>query len=278
MNLVPKYQPPLDPSYIPSRATKDSVPAAEARSHILELRDSGLDRVRLSALTGVHRSEISALLACDPKGAPRRALVDAKVADALLLVRTNFAGLDPNTRMLAVGAQRRVQALARVGHSIEVIARWLRTGPDTLERLLRPETKVATVRAHRAIAAVFSTHWMVGPEQKDPATIARAEAAGWQSPLAWDDIDFDLIPAATTLRAVRDDDVDEVAVDLALEGHHVPLGPVERRIVVGKAHEQQLSDNAISALTGIPLTTVWNIRQDLGLEPWNEPTREYKAA
>lgn len=278
MAPAPKYQPPLPSGYVPAHDAHDAVSAFDVRAHVLDLFDAGIDRVKLSALTGVHRAEISAIVSFDRNGAPLRRKVDAKLAGALLLVRTELTGIDPTTRVLAVGAQRRIQALARMGHSIETIAGWMNAATDTLERLLDPATKVTSVRAHRTIMTMFRTHWMTAPTRKDEATIARALAAGWQSPLAWDDIDFDLAPASTTLHAVRAEDIDEVAVELALRGEEVHLGAAERRAVVGRAHEQRMGDNAISVLTGIPLTTVWNIRQSLGLEPRNEPTREYEAA
>lgn len=270
MTPATKYLAPLKPGYQASIEVRHTVPASEVRTHILDLFAAGIDRTRLSALSGVHRSEISAILAFDTNGMPRRRFVDGNIAGALMLVHSDITNLDPSTKMLAIGAQRRVQGLARMGHSIPSIAAWLATTPATLERLLAPTTQVITVRAHRSIAKMFSTHWITGPERKDPDTIARAVESGWQSPLAWDDIDLDLAPAAVTLHAISEEDtIDEIAVDLALTGAFVMLSPAERRIVVGKAHEQRLSDDAIAALTGIPVSTVWTIRQELGLDPWN---------
>lgn len=258
--------------------TSDFVPVGPIRHHLLDLIDSGLDRAKIASLSKVSSREISSIIALARGGAPQRRSVPTTIAEQLLLVRTSTVGLDPATRVLALGARRRVQALAVMGWSLPMIASWMRADIALLEKLLDESTRAVTVRAHRAIAKMFTDHWMTPPTSKDAATVERAAAAGWQGPLAWDDFDLDLAPAVTALRTVdREETIDEVAIDLALTGTHVTLSATERRIVVARAHALHLGDNAISALTGIPLTTTWNIRTELGLPSWADEDADVQA-
>lgn len=269
-------------TYLPRLADDDTRPHVAAdtvRDHLLDLLAAGVSRATLSRLTGVSPQDIAAVAAPDRLGRPRLRLVDAQIAERLLLVHRDPAALPAHTRVLALGTQRRLQAFAVLGWRAGEVAQWLGTTAETVEALTASSTKAVTAGAHVAVARVFTERWATVPQLPDQDTVEHARLAGWQSPLAWDDMDFDLSPVGQArVYAVGADEIDDVAVDLALHGTVVTLNRAERLKVVRLAHAQELSDNTIAALTGIPLTTVFKTRQELGLQPWFEPTREYQAA
>ena len=87
----------------------------------------------------------------------------------------------------AIGYTRRVQALRRIGWSIDSIAVSSGVGIGTIHRLLRGEVKVVRVATARRLDATFERLSMtVGPS---PVAATHAAREGHPPPLAWDDVD-----------------------------------------------------------------------------------------
>lgn len=87
----------------------------------------------------------------------------------------------------AIGSQRRVRALMRIGWSTNQIADRSGIGMGTVSRIANGTTPRLSRAVADAVAALFEelslTH---GPAD---VVARRAAARGWAPPLAWDDID-----------------------------------------------------------------------------------------
>jgi len=250
------------------------VEANAVRVHVLDLIESGrVTRQGLSALTGVPLVEIESILPLGRNRTPRQRISKDSAAK-LMLVHTDHASLPPATRTMAIGSKRRLQALIALGWSTSTIASWMRATPVVLEAFLAPDAYTVTARAHCVIAKLFTQKWGVVPTKRDPDSLERAAANGWATALAWDDIDLDPAPSSRSRRRKMGsakaplDEVDEVAVELALRGEPVILNSRERSLAVARAHERQLPDATISVLTGIPLHAVQALREELDLPQW----------
>jgi len=256
-------------------AEAPEIDAATTRFHLISTVAAGVSVAKIAALTGIPRADISSLMAEDRLGRPRRRTVSQPVAEQLMLVRADLSDAAPDDRVIAKGATRRLQALIAAGWTVADIASWLSTSTDWVEVVLTGRTRTLTVRAHQRVATMFTARWMRTPKSKNPDSVARARREGYKSALAWDDIDFDLAPATgSDRRGVADDTlIDETAVTMSLRGEKVRLSTAERRLVIIALHAQGMTDNGMSEHTGVPLTTVWNTRTALGLEPNGEFTR-----
>jgi hypothetical protein len=166
----------------------------------------------------------------------------------------------------ATGTRRRLQALMTLGWSLPAIAERLGDRGPNIRRLLFAER--LTRRFADRIAAVYDALCMIRPAGHDRtsnAAIARtrifAARRGWLPPLAWDDIDNDPEPA----QAEADNDVDEIAVELAIQGRPVHLTPAERRACVAALHAKRYSDPLIAETIRCNVKTVGRIRDELHL-------------
>lgn len=250
-------------------AEAPEIDAATTRFHLISTVAAGVSVAKIAALTGISRADISSLMAEDRLGRPRRRTIAQSAAEQLMLVRADLSDAAPDDRVIAKGATRRLQALIVAGWTVADIARWLDTSEEWVEVVLTGRTRTLTVRAHQRVAAMFTTRWMRPPTSKNPDSVARARREGYKSALAWDDIDFDLAPAAGSDRRGATDDtlIDETAVTMSVRGEKVRLSTAERRLVVSALHAKGMTDNGMSEHTGVPLTTIWNTRTALGLEP-----------
>lgn len=161
----------------------------------------------------------------------------------------------------ARGAQRRIQALVARGWSQQRLADALGVKCSTIFMLMSREG-VRTSR-HLEVVALYELMWNVAPPMEwrwDRAAATRsmnhARAEGWLPPLAWDDLDADDTPAV----AAPDDDIDDVAVDLATAGEDVRLTAAERREAVRRLNSLHYSDNEIAARLRITARAVLRIR------------------
>jgi hypothetical protein len=184
-----------------------------------------------------------------------------------------------NSIVPSLGTQRRIQALAANGWTLQHIGALAGSHRQHLSCILQSDHVTRAMRAR--IARIFDEMWDAFPPETDPksrALVARsrryAAAQGWRTALAWDDIDTDPEPAATE----RTDDVDEIAVELACRGENVKLTTREKEQVVTILHGKRLSDSAIAALLGCPPETPWRIRQRLNLPPNYDAAGELVAA
>lgn len=201
------------------------VPAARVLQHLEQLRATGAKRGQIAAAAGVEAQAISAFLARPP------ASTHHGFAAALLAVTPAAALAAPlGDRVPARGALRRLQALYALGWSFEAQA--TRAGVDVVElrrllagrRFVRPQLDAAIRRLHRDLWSIEPPANSPGRRRAIESRRRRARRLGYLPTLAWDDIDRDDAPPEVP---PGDDDVDEVAVALALEGAAVPLRPRE---------------------------------------------------
>lgn len=196
--------------------------------------------------------------------------------DTIVLKSTRDRILAARPQSSPVGLQRRVRALAAIGYSATDISR--RAGyshPDALMTLRRGPGVPAFIRADNAaaICRVYDELSMTPAPAGRTATrqIREARAKGWAPPLAWDDIDD---PDETpNLGAARDDDIDPVAVEFAIDGADVRLTRAERVEVARRMAEQGASDRQIAAVLGVSASGVQRLRARHGI-----PARQETAA
>jgi transposase-like protein len=146
----------------------------------------------------------------------------------------------------ATGTRRRLQALARIGHTYQAIAEELGVVRSCVQQW------AGNRRVHRRTAAQVAELYdawsmTVGPSSKSRA---RAEAAGWPPPLAWDDESIDDPATQPDLGADRAVDVDEVAVQRARRGERVPLTRAEHRAAVAALTADGLTAAAVAERLG----------------------------
>lgn len=162
--------------------------AALAKHHITLLRQWGVSLDAIAAQAGVSRLTLLRALK-HTRTTPTR--IRATSLAAILAVQP---GVVVGARWVsAVGAARRVQALALQGWTTTDIAAGAGAAPNTVWSIAHGHTAKVDVTLHDAIAVVFTALWDKKPGDDPNAarsrTIARARAAGWVPALAWDDID-----------------------------------------------------------------------------------------
>jgi hypothetical protein len=185
------------------------VDAEPVRRHILYLREANIGTERLADLSNVNRRYLQRLVSGMPGGRQVKRVRPA-LAQRILTVEPTLENLAPSTLVSSLGSLRRLQALVVIGWSQNKLASKLRMGQRNFCRLMR-STHVTAATALR-IRVLFDELW----DQQPPAetgpqrcAIARARnhaaAAGWVSPLAWDE-DLD-DPRARPHGILRDQEV-----------------------------------------------------------------------
>jgi Homeodomain-like domain len=154
----------------------------------------------------------------------------------------------------------------------ELLADQLGRRPNSLQRSMTGRS--VTARTADNVASLYQRLWNARPpratgEQRAAADAAQAHATaqGWLPPLAWDDIDTDPTPSELTSGLPRWNDIDEIAVELALAGDHIAyddLTPVEQQEVVRRLSARGASIRDIAAQLGTTKRTVSRRRASLG--------------
>lgn len=153
------------------------------------------------------------------------------------------------------GARRRLRALVRVGYPKSTLARRIGISETAVENILSALTRRVNPGTAETVAQVYDELWDVPPDTStyrraaDGARAkARAEAAGWPPPMAWDDDDLDN-PDAPEPSDEREHhsgvDLDEWAFlvrcgedpDRAAARCGVQLGAIERRAFRQARHD-----------------------------------------
>lgn len=150
----------------------------------------------------------------------------------------------------AIGAQRRVQALACLGWPNAEVARRAGMHPEHLPRIVLRAAMINR-KTHDRIAAAYEQMSMTlptGNAQVIAATRNRAARNGWLPPLAWDDIDRD--KRGSIGHKHKRSDVDEAVVLRILAGERLSCTPAEKREVLRRWGG---SMNELGRLTG------WNV-------------------
>lgn len=168
--------------------------------------------------------------------------------------RRYAAGTRP-LQIPALGTRRRLQALARLGHTGSDIAAALDLSPARISQLMRGNRsgRYVLTETAAAVAEVFERLCMTIPQgwTHDRARRA-AERAGWPPPLAWSNIDDpDEQPRGACERNRRKTEVDPVAIERAMAGDHMNLTRAERFAVVARLRADGWSLKRIEAHTGM---------------------------
>lgn len=252
------------------------VDAAPARQHLANLSAFGIGAARVAEVAGIDVSVTQRILygsrsRTGAKLPPSRRITPIHAA-AILAVTASLENISENyPAWPALGAHRRIQALVARGWSYTGLGILLGVTSGAVSQIL--EHQVITPATHRRIAALYDQLWDKLPDRTTPhakAAFSRmvhyAEARRWVVPALWDDIDTDTEPPATPY----DHTVDDIAVELACSGETVRLNPAERREVITVLHPRKWSDKLMAAHADCDERTVLRIRQELGLEAWDQ--------
>ena len=231
----------------------------ECVEHVARLRADGMSARSIAAAAGVSLATVAALAWPEHHSATRR-WVTASTAAAVLSV-TDPRRVDARGMVLAVGTQRRLQALACLGWSVRrSMAMAHLDAHDVMRRTrVRKATADAVARLYDALSMT-----------PGPSLTARTLAArrGWLPPLAWDDELIDVPWASPSLgdEDLDTGDVDEVAVGRAMCGERVVLTRTERRVAVERLAGRGVSDRGIADLLGVTGETVARDRRVLDVQ------------
>lgn len=250
------------------------VDAQPAREHVKLLSEQGMGWKRVAEKAGIQSSTVRKLMYGDPRRktplAPSKQ-VRRETADKILAVTLDLA----NAAIVdATGTRRRLQALVAIGWSQTRLADQLGWNVGNFNSLIlgRDCPRVQHDTQVR-VRALYDRLWNVPPvaangHQKGGITYAKRVAAkrGWVPPMAWDDETID-DPAARphSGNRVRPGAVDELTVDLFLDGHRLTLGKPERVEVVRRLAARGHSDPQIAARVGVTARTVLRDRLDHGI-------------
>lgn len=154
-----------------------------ARKHILELRRLGMPAHIVAAQAGVSRG-VTQRIAAGAQQVANRTTVE-KILD----VRPSP---DLATKVPAIGAHRRLQALAFMGWTIQQVEERMGAGVTMTSWILRHDR--ITAELHQRVVAVYDDLWDQTPPDGygNRRAAARARSRGWVGPLAWDDDTIDL--------------------------------------------------------------------------------------
>lgn len=199
------------------------ISADDARQHITTLHEQhGMSLALIAGEAGVAFSTV--------RNISVGVTVESKPTTvyAILAVRPVPAPL-PHGLTWSAGAARRLQSLALGFYSSEEVAPMLGTIPEVVRRWRIRKTPMITVEWHDAIADLTRT--LDGARGDNRRAHNYAVRQGWVPLAAWDDIDD---PEATPFTDCGDgsDIVDDIAIELALNGHLVRLTSLEKRHAV----------------------------------------------
>lgn len=197
------------------------------RAHIQQLLDWDCSLRAIAHAAGVATTPLSALMTSNHTNVQRR----TGVAVLALTLHDVITRAESSHYLPRWAAQRRIRALMALGHSHEDITAHLRPGlrstnilGPNIERApyLRAHTWRDVDRAYQALSAQPGTSEL---------TRRRARTRGWPAPLAYDNIDD---PNEQPAMELPNDPtfIDKVAVERAMEGHHVPLTSMERAAAI----------------------------------------------
>jgi hypothetical protein len=250
--------------------------AGVVREHLTALRAAGIGVQRIAELTGLSLSHVRILADTRLDASATTKRVRPDTVDRILAIPVSAATRAPRSQVAALGTVRRLQALARLGWSLESLADLLGRRPASLRRSMAGDT--VTAETARSVADLYARLEAKRPpqltaEQRAAADAVRQEATerGWLSPMAWDDVDTDPSPPPTP-PACTGPDVDDVAIERALAGDAVTydqLTTSEQQTVVATLTARGRSIRDIAAQLRTTKRTVSRRRAGRVDEPAN---------
>lgn len=240
----------------------DPAPATEHVRQLLER--TGASRRAIAEAAGINPGIISDLLL----GA-RKQLVRS-TASALLAVQPHQLRNRHYRRGFVpkVGAVRRLRALMAIGHSAGQIA--AATGgqlsAQALSNVLYQKGEWVTHFKHHVICNAYRQ--LATRPGNNPWTLGKARAAGWPSPLAWDENidDPDATPGSWPTAELAG--IDEIAVARAIlrPGSAAGLTREERLEIIRRLAARRRPDAYIAVRAGVAVRTVLRVRQAEGIQ------------
>jgi len=235
----------------------DLVPTGPIRDHLCALRRTGMSRGAIAKAAGVDGHCIRDILRGNRTTGRIPERITTNTATRILSIPLDLTQLPDHVLVPARSARRRLQALGARGWS----------GTELASRLGIPEHRVGSVHRaervpawlHRDIVALYERLWDAQPptatitqRKRRSRALTTARRHGWAPPLAWDDIDTDTAPPQADDEPV----IDDVAIELALSGHHVPLTRDERIEATRRGTERGRSETQLAELLGVDARTI----------------------
>ncbi|WP_336642313.1 hypothetical protein [Microbacterium sp. MMO-56] len=264
------------------------VDADPVREHLIMLGEFGLGYKRVAAIAGLGITPVRNVIWGRQDPGPRKGEMQKRIkretAEAILAVKPDISLLAGGARIPARGAHRRLQALVARGWSQSKLSDRLGQGRGNFGLMMNRDHVTADL--HRRVAQLFDELWDQLPPNEEwrdkiaySRTIAYATQRRWLPPLAWDDIDNDIEPPVAVEETDEEGvDVDEMAVELAISGDRVRLTPAERRECVRRLHASRWSDGRIAETIHCADRTVLRIREELGLEAFDQSELRERGA
>ncbi|MCZ2812017.1 helix-turn-helix domain containing protein [Modestobacter sp. VKM Ac-2979] len=244
--------------------------AGPVHDHLVALRAAGVGVERIAGLAGMSVSHIRTLAAYDHGHSPATQRIRASTAARILSIDIADDHRAPHSRVDATGTRRRLQALAAIGWSPELLAAELDRRTSSLRRSMTSPS--VTARTARDVAALYERLSNTAPPRDTSkqcaavdASRSHATARRWLPPMAWDDIDTDAPPRMAPAQ-LPTDDVDEIAVERAMAGdgvHYADLTAAEQDQVVHRLTEHGRSIRDIAAQLATTKRTVSRHRAPL---------------
>lgn len=236
------------------RPTTDLVDAAPVREYLLELLAAGMGRRRITALSGVNRNDINAIVR-GGRGRPARQRIQPRTAAALLAVT-----LDPALGALIdpTGTTRRLRALVADGWTQTELAARLGATVTNFNSLILGRYLTVTRRTEARVRALYGE--LQVPPEPSPHALAAAHRHGWVPSACWDDDTIDDPFAHPNWTGF-----DEVIVRdwLAQCASPVGAGPEELIEVVRRLMAATFTATESAVLTGLSVRDVQVMRDHI---------------
>jgi transcriptional regulator with XRE-family HTH domain len=208
------------------------------RDHIDQLREAGMTSEQIGRASGVSVSTLTRLF--------KVTRLSATAAEAILAVRPT------EQPAAAPDSARQLQALVADGWTIEQLA----IAGGLSDRTVWQAVHGYTTPSRRTAAAVDELHesWSLEDPGDDTAAVRsrlRAERNGWA-------------PTTSAAGLTPQQLIDQVAVDRAVHGDHVPLQPAEQQAALRRLAGHH-SDDEIGRRLGVATRTVVRHRTSQGL-------------
>jgi hypothetical protein len=201
---------------------------------------NGIGRRQIAAVATLSPSTIDSLIYGNPRThRPPARRIRPDTANRLLAISVTPANKAPGRHTDAGPSIRRLRALAANGWSPTAIAGELSICPARIARILKSaNVTVATATAIRILydrAGDTPPHTCTERHRHAAENAwARARRQGWLPPIAWDNIESDAEPshAAPGRHPNGAFDIDEIAIERAMNGDEVKINGSERDEVI----------------------------------------------
>jgi hypothetical protein len=240
--------------------------AESVRQHVRALMAAGIGLRRIAELARLPYGTVSSLVYGSPRtGRTPSGRIRPHTATQLLAIAASTEARAPGALVDATGTRLRLQSLVLNGWSLAGLARQLGRSPDHLPSALKAAT--VTIATAQAVRGLFDELWNTAPPMRTHAeritatkSHNRATRQGWLPALAWDDLDDGTQPPRPDVHDGGGPDIDEIAVERAMEGDHVPLTPAERDETVRRLTSKGYSVRRIAERLGTTTRTVMRRR------------------